>query len=678
MRGGSCRRRHLTWGAALFLAAAPAPAQVLNLGDPAPPAPSTLSAGRALAVSLREQARALRSAAQIGSTPKHAAVCEAQAKWRDLAAILLDSADPLTEHERALPGWILASAAAALDADIAKSAEAPGLDAEAREDSLWMLHRFSASPLGETDTADQEALSQAAELLCEALAPLTPQRGPAVDELDALRRRLEDDPDLHRAAEWLERAARRVRSGGTLSPRERTSLSLLARAIDGVETLDRAAWLASVWAPNRARAADEAIAEALNAPRGAARPSLQAIDSIAGAVQRLDALDQYPPEKRLRAAAYLDAVRRWARMSLEEGAEPPWPMMYDALDSADARRAAAAAAGPRELRIACKALDDQSDRLEALMGEALRRLSSAGQASDPAWATLIGGHRRNIIERRMLIELPAAIDAAARFDRRTPAALWPRLSAAAARVDDERQREHLAALARAIGEFSPSCLQFEDEAAWRDDGSWAADLIGPERAAVLQRLDTLRAARAAELVNAETPADPARSDAAQDLAALRDLFRLAATWRTLEAAGPEVAGRCRRLGLLCSAALGARSAAALREEVRRAAAGAARGGPAFRRAVEDARRRSADAIVLADLAGRAEAAPAGEVPIYFDALERLADGQLDARGAGERARLAQWCLLHLESTDSEMPAAAGTYRDLLARRLAEAIWSRAE
>lgn len=656
---------------ALCLGTGSAAAQVLNLGDPEPPPPAHLAAARSTAASLRAQAQRLRQPAHRGSTEAHLAILDAQAKWRDLAALLLERPDPLGECEAVLLGWRLATSAAALDADLARLADAPELDAEAREDCVWMLRRFNAATLPEADAGDPAALAPAVELLCEALAPLAPDRESTLDRIDSLRARLEGDSDLHRAAEWLDRAATRPTSSRVLAPRDRAALSRLERVIAAVESLDRSAWLGSVWASNRARTADEAIGEALDLRASAARSRLGAIEAIAGAVKRLDAHAQRPPTDRLRAGDYMEAARRWARSALEEGAAPPWRMMYDALDSADARRADAAAAGQRELRIACKALDDQSDRLESLIGESLLRISTAQEASDPAWATLIGGHRRNVIERRMLVDLPASIDALARHDPRAPAALWPRLSAAAMSVEDERGREQLMALALAIRDVASSRTLLEVEAAWRDEASWAADLLGAERKAVLERLDALRTVRAAELVN-----DAAPTDAARDLAALVDLFRLAAVWRTLDAAGREVEPLALRLDLLCPESLRAQAASVLKAEIQRAAAAASRGGAPFRRAVDQARRSSANAIVLADLVRRAESLPVAERAAHLEALHRLACLEPDGAAAGERTRLAQWCLLHLESADPLAPTAVAACRDHLAQRLADAIWMR--
>lgn len=656
---------------ALCLGGGFAAAQVLNLGNPEPPPPAHLAAARSTAASLRAQAQRLRQPAHRGSTEAHLAILDAQAKWRDLAALLLELPDPMNECEAALLGWRLATSAAALDADLARLADAPELDAEAREDCVWMLRRFNAATLPEADAGDPAALAPPIELLCEALAPLAPDRESTLDRIDSLRARLDNDSDLRRAAEWLDRAATRPTSSRVLAPRDRAALSRLERVIAAVESLDRASWLGSVWASNRARAADEAIGEALDLRTSAARSRLGAIEAIAGAVQRLDAHALRPPADRLRAGDYQEAARRWARLALEEGAAPPWKMMYGALDSADARRANAAAAGQRELRIACKALDDQSDRLESLIGESLLRISTAQEASDPAWATLIGGHRRNVIERRMLVDLPASIDALARHDPRAPAALWPRLSAAAMSVEDERGREQLMALALAIRDVASSRTLLEVEAAWRDEASWAADLLGAERKAVLERLDALRTVRAAELVN-----DAAPTDAARDLAALVDLFRLAAVWRTLDAAGREVEPLALRLDLLCPESLRAQAASVLKAEVQRAAAAASRGGAPFRREVEQARRSSANAIVLADLVRRAESLPVAERAAHLEALHRLACLEPDGAAAGERTRLAQWCLLHLESADPLASAGVAACRDHLAQRLADAIWMR--
>lgn len=661
---------------ALCLGGGFAAAQVLNLGNPEPPPPAHLAAARSTAASLRAQAQRLRQPAHRGSTEAHLAILDAQAKWRDLAALLLELPDPMNECEAALLGWRLATSAAALDADLARLADAPELDAEAREDCVWMLRRFNAATLPEADAGDPAALAPAIELLCEALAPLAPDRESTLDRIDSLRARLDNDSDLRRAAEWLDRAATRPTSSRVLAPRDRAALSRLERVIAAVESLDRASWLGSVWASNRARAADEAIGEALDLRTSAARSRLGAIEAIAGAVQRLDAHALRPPADRLRAGDYQEAARRWARLALEEGAAPPWKMMYGALDSADARRADAAAAGQRELRIACKALDDQSDRLESLIGESLLRISTAQEASDPAWATLIGGHRRNVIERRMLVELPAAIDAIALSDPRAPAALWPRLSAAAMSIENERSRDQLVALARAISDLAPSRTLLVVEAAWREEASWAADLLGAERRAVMDRLDALRTVRAAELVNDAAPFDAAPTDAARDLAALADLFRLAAAWRALDAAGRDVEPLALRLDLLCPESLRAQAASVLKAEIQRAAAAASRGGAPFRREVEQARRSSANAIVLADLVRRAESLPAAERPAHLEALHRLACVEPDGAAAGERTRLAQWCLLHLESADPLAPTAVAACRDHLAQRLADAIWMR--
>lgn len=661
---------------ALCLGGGFAAAQVLNLGDPEPPPPAHLAAARSTAASLRAQAQRLRQPAHRGSTEAHLAILDAQAKWRDLAALLLELPNPMNECEAALLGWRLATSAAALDADLARLADAPELDVEASEDCVWMLRRFNAATLPEADAGDPEALAPVVELLCEALAPLAPDCESTLKKIDSLRARLDNDSDLRRAAEWLDRAATRPTTSRVLAPRDRAALSRLERVIAAVESLDRSAWLGSVWASNRARTADEAIGEALGARASAARPRLEAIEAIAGAVRRLEAHAQRPPSDRLRAGDYQEAARRWARLALEEGAAPPWKMMYDALDSAAARRADADAAGQRELRIVCKALDDQSDRLEGLIGESLLRISTAQEASDPAWATLIGGHRRNVIERRMLVDLPANIDTIALSDPRAPAALWPRLSAAAMSIENERSRDQLVALARAISDLAPSRTLLEVEAAWRDEASWAADLLGAERRAVMERLDALRTVRAAELVNDAAPFDAAPTDAARDLAALADLFRLAAAWRALDAAGRDVEPLALRLNLLCPESLGAQAASVLKAEIQRAAAAASRGGAPFRRAVEQARRSSAEAIVLADLLRRAESLPVAERAAHLEALHRLACLEPDGAAAGERARLAQWNLLHLESADPLASAAVAACRNHLAQRLADAIWMR--
>ncbi len=644
-------------------------AQVLNLGDPPPPILGESAACRTHARSLRAQAKAIRSQPEQGSSAADQCVRGAQAEWRELAAHLLDRGDPLAECEAVLSGWRLVRAAEALDADIALMADAPGLDAEAREDALWMLRRFAAAPL-----TDDAACSASAEILCEALAPLSPAREPALTGIAALRAKVGNDVDLNRAAQWLDRLAGSIEAGGHVSPRTRLTFDRLVVLIDQVHTIDRTTWLAGPWAPRRSAAIEQCLSEVL-APGGGGGERCAAVASIAGAAERLAAHALRPAGVRLRAGEYTALVQRLAGAALDRGERAPWPLLLEALDSAAARRDAPGDATQRDLRHACKALDDQSDQLERLMAEALWRMAGADAGSDPAWATLVGGHRLNIAERRLLVSLQAGIEAIATLDRRAPALIWPRLAPLAQGADEPRRRAALMAMAREINAFAQGQLALADEEAWRDDSSWAAELAGEHRVAVVERLDSLRRQRAREIAEGAAP-----SGAAADLASLRDLFRLAQVWRRLAERAAPAAAAAGADGLLWPEALPARRAAALRSDLQRAASLAAGGGVPFQRDVDEARRRAGDAIVLADLLrDPSRLAVIGRSPC-LEMLEHIAHGFPKIGGRDERRRrLMQWCILHFETEAAPgLTSPVATYRDFLTMRLAEAIWLDAE
>lgn len=662
---------------ALHVGAPHGEAQVLNLGDPPPPALGESAACRAQSKSLRAEAQALRAQSGHESNAAEQDVTGAQAAWRDLAANLLDRGDPLAECEVVLLGWRLARSGDALDADIASIADAPGLDDVVREDALWMLRRFAAAPL----TTDA-GCGAAAEMLCEALAPRAPRLGPTLDDIVALRAHIGSDADLSRAAGWLDRLATSIEARGYVSPRTRLAFDRLAALIDQVRTIDDTAWLAAQWRPRRLVVIEQCVSEVL-APGGAAGGGGErcgSVATIAGAAQRLASHGQRPPGVRLRAAEYVALVQKWAGPALDAGERAPWPLLLEAIDMAAARRDAPGDATQRDLRLACKALDDQSDHLERLMADALRRMSGADGGSDPAWATLIGGHRLNIAERRLLVDLQSCVEAVAKFDRRAPSLIWPRVGPLAQEAGDPRRRATLMAMAREISDFTRRQLTLESEGAWRDDSSWAAQLTGEHRAAVIERLGALRRQRASEIAEGAAPSGSAPSGAAADLAALSDLFRLADIWHRLDgvAAQDDAAGGAG--GLLWPEALPAQRAAALRGDLQRALPLAAGGGAAFQRAVDQARRGAADALILADLLTDPTPRDAPQRPAHVAALEEIACG-LPVRAGREdrRRRLMQWCILHLETeATAGAPLQVGIYRDLLAQRLADAIWHEAE
>jgi hypothetical protein len=650
------------------LSGQPSSGQVLNLGDPAPPVLGESAACRAQARMLRLEAEALRVQSLQGRAADKQSIMLGQARWREIAAILLERPDPMTECDEVLLGWRLVGQGKALDQDLASLANTDALTPATRDDSLWLLKRAAAMGLSPHFTPDSPLVATL-ELLCEALAPLDAPGGSTLPGAAELRARLESDADLQSAVGWLDRLCVAYERQSWLAPSGAATLDRLAALVDQVTMIDRAPWLSSQWGPVRSHLVQAALSEVLAARPIPSNGASYAVASIAGAVQRLVEHAQHPTRHRLRAVDYMAAVQSWTAAAAAPDSRAPWDRLYEALDSARLRRRAETDPTQRDLRLACKVLDDQSDQLERLMGEMIRRTSVDDKGSDPSWATLIGGHRANVGVRQLIVDLQASVEALATLDHRAGAQIWPRLSPLAQAVHDAGSREQLVALAGDVNEFAQQQPDFPEEAAWRAGEDWVVHIAGPHREAIVERLEALRRERAREIVEGAQP----RS--ASDLAALRDLFRLAQLWRRLDAINNAGHSQKEAGGLGWPAHLPAERAAALRGDLLQAAALAVRGGVPFHRAVSGARRRAADAIILAHLASEIQPHESSGREPPGSVLEQTATHLLrrDAPDALQH-RITQWRLLQFESAAGAAPTVS-EYRDFLAQRIAETLWT---
>lgn len=662
---------------ALHLSAGHAAAQVLNLGDPAPPGLGESATCRTVAGELRLRAQQLRrgiphTTGQSAEAAALDAAAGAQAQWRDLAAALLDRPDPLGESRTVLLGWRLVQVGDELDHEILRRLSETWPEDEAHEDAAWLLRRFAQAPLPESGQG-VGALSAAAMLLLEALS-VEPRGGPEVaEEIESLRMLAQNDPDFAPALVVLARVEFMSAHGGASGLID--DLLCATREIaDAVKALDSTSWLAPLWPQHRAAAIAAALEEQRTpSPLPAPSPT-ENLRAMAKCARLLSELAQHPPSIRMRSGAFPATAQRWSEAALSGRESPPWILLHAALESAVARRAGRAdRADPtqRDMRLACKALDDQSDDLERLMGEFLAGAPAQDVVSDPSWATLIGQHRANQVQRRMLAEIPTAIEAIGRLDRRATAQIWPRISPLAQSMSDPRSRNALLEMAGEIDVFARRRLALPGEDQWRSNAGWVSEIAEGHRTGILQRLDDLRLKRAEELASGAS-AQPS----ALDLAAMHDLFRLSVLWRDLKESATGATALTRD-GLAWPADLPGREAAALRDSLRRAAALASSGGVQFQRAVSGARREAAGAIILAHL--MREIPPRASEPRGCVAALDLVATHCSAkrREASARGRIPQWCALQFEA-DQPGGDEIRTYRKFLSERIAEALWSGAD
>ncbi len=685
-RPASCRRGRLVALAfsILTMLTAPAPgrAQTLNLGDPRPPAAQEMIAGREKAQELREQANRLRAEVGVGDGSDQT-LRLAQAQWRDLAAWLLDQPDPLAQPRIVLLGWSLAQRGEDFDRAMGQLVRGEELSAAQRDESLSELRRFAAValPLPGGRAGPQEppipvssAMAQiraASRPLVEAFSVGTEAAAASSETLFARLARnrmlIADDPDLAPLAAAL---ARCEELGGHAGWRTEAEWALRHHLdfIEGVRHLDDAAWLGTAWRQHRAAAVAEAIQGTTEPGGEQGNLAAQRVCRMAACVAKCNDLALLAPATRPRLDLFRDTVGRWMHAALLGEQVPPWRLLSEAFESMRRRRADQSAPAQRELRMACSALDDESDTLERMMAQWLERAEQESQRSDPEWVTVIGRHREIMLERQSLLDLPAGIDLLATFDPRASAIIWKRLLPEARAVDDPIVRQTLLAATHAIAEFKATHSDLPLEGDWVSGADWLDPLVGNQRAGVLARLDVLRRMRAAELIAGQPlPATVAELDA------MRDLFRLVAIWRELQS--PALYDEA-TLGLPLG--LARQETQRLEAALRRALDQGAGGGAPFTREVAWARQEAAGGIIVASVATPDGDGRSGQLMAALGPLLAIADscewGSEPGDAGGER--LAQWCVLQFEVAQRNTPD-SGTitpYLRFLGGRMAEALW----
>lgn len=656
---------------ALLILSAPCRSQTLRLGDPRPPTADEMPGGREQARQLRTQADALRAQASHADD-REQPIKLAQARWREVAAWLLDQPDSLAQPRVVLLGWSLAQQEEALDRAIAQVVQSDSLSAEQRDEALWNLRRFAASeipsPATQAATDDTPAAQIRAVIrpLVEALS--IAGNGPAPDALlhDRLavdRAFIADDPDLAPLATAIDRCEELAAHAGWRIEAQ-WSLRALLEFVESVRQLDKAGWLGPAWQPHRAAAIAAAI-QLMTEP-GDARTgrAAQRVGEMARCVAQFDDLALLAPTSRPRLDAYRSVVARWVSEPISDDHRPPWDMLSEAFEAMAQRRASPTMPTQRELRLVCAALDDQSDQLERMMARWFARETPEDHRSDPQWVTVIGQHRENTRDRQVLLDLPAAIDLLNQYDPRSSAAIWKRLLPDARAVADPIVREALLAATQSMTGLPTRHSTMPLETEWRADAPWLAPLVGTLRVGVLARLDTLRKMRAAELTAGQPlPATEAELDA------MRDLFRLVVIWRQLQFPAPNDAQ-----SVPCPLGLATQEAQRLDSVLRRLLDQAASGSVLFTRAVDSARQDVAGAVVVAALMTSDVRAAQPSSPALGPLLAIA--GSIDwERESGDvsRQRLAQWCVLQVEAAQGREEIAS--YLRFLCVRIADAYWA---
>ncbi|MCC6908694.1 MAG: hypothetical protein IT430_12180 [Phycisphaerales bacterium] len=629
-------------------------AQTLRLGDPEAPAAAELTISRLQARRLREEAAQWRSRADSSPEPEASARL-ARAQWREVAAVLLDQPDPLASADLVLRGWAMWESADAIDQAV-QAAAGPFASAH-RPVSPAECARVLESLIGVLTMADSGWL------------PAGVGAGERFAHAEAIAAGDADLASVHDELIRLRLLSEQVESRLAAN----AALDSCIGFVEIVEHLDQTAWIGAVWKQNRQHALAQCV-ELLVHPRDGRVQIDSRIVCIEQCVRRMDALLGLGPADRPRLDAHREALLRWMNDALLTGRERPWPLLISALDAMLSRRRQQSAPTQRELRAASAALDRQSDAIERRMGELLASGTFDGPASDPNWATLIGQHRRNTELQQVLLDLPGAVERLAEYDRRATAALWPHLLQDARQIEDPLARDRFTQAAELLVRFDTRHHDLPGEADWRSSATPISEIVGDSRRGALARLDSVRRLRAAELI-----AGSAESSASEELESWRDVFRLVELWRRL-ASSEEVEHALNRRGdaLLPAGFVGAQRRR-LESAVERALA-LSQGGTSFVRAVEEARRQSAGAVIADALAqvpaGQTSDAPRALAPLLAAARSIQTSG-IDS---GQR-RVMQWCVLQFEvarRTDADGPAPrpAVEYAQYLGERLAHGEWTR--
>ncbi len=664
--------------------------QTLNLGDPKPPQASEIVGCRQQAERLRRESGAMRAPASTGDDAARICIA-ARVKWREIASLLLEQSDPLENAEIVMLGWMLAEQGEELDRLIESLASGAELTQEQRADALWELKRFVAMPLRlrEADPAARAAqptapvdvteIRIAIRPLVEALTSVagSPPLANAslTQRLAAAGSLIADDPDLVPLRATLDRFSELRTHPGWMNEAE-MALSECLDLVDDVRVLDGTPWLGAVWTPFRsdqvARSIERLAASRDEVGQGAAVD----LSEIAACVEAVNELLRLPPRSRPQLDPFRKVIVRWVGEALSTNQRRSWPLLAQALASMGRRCADASTVSQHELRIACNALDEQSDRLERLMAECLNRQSLASQSSDPEWATVVGQHRENVRAKQMLSELPDAIDWLAPFDRRAASSIWPRLLPDARAIDDQRSRESLLNQAAEIVAFKSQFSSLPSEAEWRRGERTVSAVVGSQRERILAQLDALRKARSGEIVASNSTAATRTQ-----LDAMRDLFRLVEVERLLQSAGAAGASSGMLGGIGIPPGFMARERSRFEASLQSLLNAAPAGGVQFTRAADAARRDAASAIVLTYLVERNLTEPEGSTPTLqsLAAIARFSRRD-DSAGAVSRNRLARWSVLQFEiarqSDDGgDVSADLTAYARFLTARIAEAIWA---
>ncbi len=629
-------------------------AQTLQLGDPAPPPAAQLTVCREQAQRLRVEATQRRSRAKPARAPE-ASVLLAQARWREVAAGLLDQPDPLAGADLVLRGWAICESAVAIDNAV-----------QAAADSLTGVS--GQEPPAASRTRLLEPLITA---LIQAEPDWLPPGAGAGERFARAEAMVAGDADLALLHDELIRLR-------DLAGRDESRLSANAAleacigSIEIVGHLDQTPWLGTVWKQNRPQACGRMIQLLLHPSDGGAKidARLALIDQC---VQRMEALLGLGPTVRPRLDLYREALLRWMNDALLTQRQRPWPLLIDALDAMAERRRPHEAPAQRELRAASAALDRQCDAIESRMGELLASGTFEGPASDPNWATLIGQHRRNARLQQVLFELPEAIEWLAGYDRRATAAVWPRLLHEARQFDDPAARERFFQAAEPMVWFSTHHHNLPGEEDWRTNAASISDIVGDAGRGALTRLDSVRRARAAELI-----AGADESATVEELDAWRDLFRLV-DLRGRLGSPDEIESAINRRGDVLLPAGFVESERRRLESAIRSALSVSLGGTTFLRAVQEALRQSAGAIIADALSKR----PGAQTPGAPPALAPLLAASREAPGNGAidpgDMRIMQWCGLQFEfarrsEADGPAPGDAAAYARHLGERIAQGQW----
>lgn len=675
-------QRQLLHGAILacaLIGALRADGQTLNLGDPSPPRPEELVAARAVAAKLRENAGQFRERNDRSDSTIEL-LTEAQARWREIAATLLDRADPLADARVVLAGWRMVEGGPDLDRAIASIAYGDSDDEAASAEALWQLRRFAAGePIVLTPESpliagrEHEPVVAALRPLMEAVAVRAgnpASRDPVLQtQLDAVRAFVETEATPDGTVAELDRIEQLGERAGWV-----VEVSAMVEAVHGqietVHLLDRTAWLGAGWRVGR-NAAVSAILAALQRPDQAASEPVPWLRRAADCVELVEAMLELPPAARPRLEPFRQLITRWLAEEASDGSSASWSALSEALTTVSNRRGPSGVPSQHELRQVCKALDDQSDELESILARLLGRLDAAALQNDPEWITVLGQHRTNVATRYRLAQLPDAVDDLSRLDRRAPASIWQRLAANARLLDDPRARDALLRDVERLVRFRGEHRELAMERDWSEPAPWLGAITSDQGAGVRRRLEVLRAARARELVE-----DSATVAIEQELDAMRDLFRLVATWRWLQEAGDEAI----TLFLPVPRESIASSRAKLEHSLRRAVDEAPAGGVQFIRAVEAVRREGAAALVLEQLHQAASKPRGGEVLENLQAVILLVRDP-SSEGEATRTRLEQWAVLQFEAarragSAGVPPRSVAVYRDFLEIRIAAAAWVR--